>query len=278
MKRYLIILTIVLLNMSAVCLARVEYYVPKAVSIPTIDGILSAGEWADALAVEMAYPDIVTAPKEGTDILGTAPSASDISSTWYLKWDEDALYIACDVNDDVQLFTRPYPGPYNDQDIMQLCLNLNDDPNAGFLEEAAIFDLAPDTNDSAGADIFRHDLAYDYDPNDIAATINSGQGYILEVVIPWTSVSSNFFAYPGQRHGFGMMMLDYDNGSDISLITDFGNGVNVIGDPNGWNTMVTVDGDCGRQGRSQSDISGDCHVNLDDFALLAADWLNSTNP
>ena len=42
---------------------------------------------------------------------------------------------------------------------------------------------------------------------------------------------------------------------------------------------VTIyDNECGAWGYNVVDFSGDCYVNLDDFALMATSWLNCSDP
>jgi len=69
---------------------------PVASKVPTLDGTMSTGEWADAYKYTMNASD-TTAP--GVRASGSAKTAEDTSATIYLKHDADYLYVAVNVTD-----------------------------------------------------------------------------------------------------------------------------------------------------------------------------------
>lgn len=253
--------------------ARIDYMIPYNVVTPQIDGVLQSGEWDDALAVPVGYDAFVT-NGEGTDLLNSTPSASDISATYYFKWDETYLYMAFAVVDDTLVWRNNYPGPYNGQDVVQICFNPNDNAAATFTSDAWILDVAAETANAYGADIYRHTMDLPVDPNLVVSEI--GDGYVIEAAVEWQYLIYRDAA-AGDSHGLGLMIVDVDATSAESLLTDFGDGQNVIATPTAWNRMYLVDENgCGSQGKFASDLDSDCYVGLLDFKLMADDWLSST--
>jgi hypothetical protein len=118
------------------------------------------------------------------------------------------------------------------------------------------------------------------DPNNIDSAIAAeSNGYVVELAIGWNEIKPGLGAVQGDVHGIGLMILDFDGSAADSLLCDFGNGANVINQPAQWNTMTLVGSDgCGSQGRYLGDINADCYVNLLDFALIAQQWFDCTDP
>ncbi|MFI4911211.1 MAG: sugar-binding protein [Sedimentisphaeraceae bacterium JB056] len=267
---------IILITLTATLgFARVNYNIPYVEVLPTYDGVLQAGEWDDALSIAISYEDLVT-NGSGADVLGSTPASSDISGTYYFKWDEDFLYMAFDVTDDIQVWRNSYPGSYNGQDDVQVCFNPFDDPAAVFMTDAWIFDFAAETSDLYGPDVYRHTGDIFVDPNMIASTLET-DGYVIEVALSWKDISSEITAKAGDYHGFGLMIVDVDSSTAESLLCDFGEGVNVISNPAQWNILHLVDSKgCGSVGRLSADINADCYVDLSDFVMMTSDWMESS--
>lgn len=260
---------------AALGFARINYNIPPMSVLPTFDGVLQAGEWDDALSVAVSYEDFVI-NGSGADILGSAPASSDISGTYYFKWDETYLYMAFDVTDETLIWRNNYPGSYNGQDAVQVCFNPFDDPDAVFMTDGWIFDFAAETGDSYGPDVYRHNGDIFVDPNMIASTLEA-DGYVMEVALAWKDISSDINAKAGDYHGFGLMILDLDSDTAESLLCDFGEGSDVIGNPSQWNILHLVDSDgCGSVGRLSADINADCYVDISDFTMMAVDWMKSS--
>jgi len=180
------------------------------------------------------------------------------------------------VYDDSKTFTKNYPGPYNGQDCFQIAFNPLNDQEAGFVQEAAIYDLTAQTLNAAGASIYCHGI-YNVS-NFTVAGKEFADGWQIEVAIPWQATYKHY-ARPGDRHGLGLLIVDYDNGSTTvnNFLTDFGGGENTISDIATWNTLTLVGQDgCGANGRFAGDLDGDCYVTLADFAFIAQQWNMST--
>jgi hypothetical protein len=178
------------------------------------------------------------------------------------------------------MWRNTYPGPYNGQDTVQICFNPYNDSSATFEADAWIFDITAETVDTAGPDIYRHTGAFNSDPNIVKSVLDdASDNYVIETVIAWDDFKSDMTALPGDIHGIGLMLLDFDGSSADSLLCDFGNGSNVINQPDQWNTMTLVGADgCGSQGRYAGDINADCYVDMLDYSLIASQWLDCTDP
>ena len=204
---------------------------------PTIDGVISAAEAGSQLVVPMVWP-VAT----GWEIPGNAPSADDLSATWYVSWDANNLYIAADVKDNTQDWTGNDGGPFNVQDTAQPTFNPHNDPGCGFPACAAIYDLAIDNKDGTGAGIYRHGPSgWDASPVSVAGSKDGTAGYVLESAIPWsTAVGGGYTPANGDVHGLSFILVSQDDGNGTILYTDFGNGSNTIGNSASWNSITLV--------------------------------------
>jgi len=252
----------------AVSAFAMNYEIPQATVTPAIDGEVSAGEWADALVINIVYPDIINAPNNGT-LLQTAPtSADDLSMVWRIKWDAENLFIACEVKDDVVFWdTNPADG-FNAGDTAQIGINkLNDPANSAL----PIHDLVADTVNSTGAAFFNRGDSWASAV--IGGSIVSG-GYVIEVAVKWADYS--YVPAAGDKHGVVIIYPDVETGGVVDgLITDSGSGNwgSIFAVPYNWNTMTLVDvNGCGANGRSEADFNADCYVDIQDFAIIAANW------
>src|SRR5215467_6006608 len=89
-------------------------------SAPVIDGVFSPGEWAGAVPVYVtgsshpaAPPGVV--PNIGLPFLFPPDSPADSSFTIYALYDDNNLYVAVDVTDDIVICDGPVP--YLDDDV-----------------------------------------------------------------------------------------------------------------------------------------------------------------
>lgn len=285
MKKY-ILLIIVVLTVSNLTFATITYTAKQTLVMPTIDGILSSGEWDDAAVIPMANPDIVTAPKEGTLVINNAPnpSASDCSGTWYIKWDNSYLYVACRVYDNIFKWLMPSPGPYNGQDAMQLCFNLGNDPCAVFVDgsgtKTVIFDIAPQNSSGTGSSLYRHGQTLPFEGTLFAVGGELlSDGYVVEAKLAWSLFDTGYSPMQGDAHGIGLMLVDFDSFAPRTLMTDFGNGENVINTPSKWNKLILAGSDgCGEWGFPSGDLDKNCKVDFNDFAILAAHYMECSEP
>jgi hypothetical protein len=264
-----------ILMMTCSFVMAVDYSIPAASTAPVIDANSVSGEWDEALSIDISYPEILSG--SGTILTATTPSHADISAQVKMMWDSSNLYLFVRVYDEDPTYTKNYPGPYNGQDCFQVCFNLLNDQDATFLADAPIYDFTPQTADQAGASAYKHEMP-DYGVNSFElAGKELADGWQMEIAVPFYETFSHF-ARPGDRHGFGMLLVDYDGSSTVeNFLADFGNGQNTISDITTWNTITLIGADgCGANGRFAGDLNGDCYVNLLDIASIASQWLGST--
>lgn len=265
------IVTLLLVFLLCSTVMAIDYNVPWADSIPIIDGNLVAGEWDDAFTVVL---DTNIVSNGGTVRDFFPDDLADLSATIYVKWDADNLYLAARVYDQSLNWLQDAPGPFNDQDTLQVCFNLLNDPNAQIFEDAAIYDIVPQTADSAGPALYKHDGSLYSLPNASLDGQELADGYIVELSIPWSDFGG-YDAVVGDKHGIGFILVDYDNGYETTMFDYQGS----ITDIAGWNALLLVsENGCGSWGIPYGDINFDCRVNFEDFSLMAADWLNCTDP
>lgn len=246
----------------------VDYQVPFAAVAPVIDANDLAGEWDGAVSIDISYPEILAAG--GSSITGT-PTHTDLSGNVKMLWDADNLYVYVRVYDDNMTFTKSYPGPYNGQDCFQVAFNVLNNSSAVVLEDAAIYDFTAQTAGGTGASVYCHGV-YNVSKLTVAGK-QFADGWQMEIAIPWYATYHRY-AYPGDRHGLGLLLVDYDGGTTLTnFLADFGGGENTISDAATWNTITLVSTDgCGPHGRFAGDLSGDCYVTLIDAAILAQQW------
>jgi hypothetical protein len=280
MKFRLLILVLMVMSVVQASFGKLNYNVPRATVAPTIDGVLSANEWAGAMTVLMVYPDIVTSPREGAlnSAYGPPSSADDLSAVWYLMWDNSALYVACSVWDSELFWQDSQDGPFS-QDEVQLFFNFKNDPAAVYRAEAAIYDFAPRTNSSVTPHIYKRDNLYFSLPNGVIGSSFPGDGYIIEVKMPWADFDPGYVPAVNDIHGAGLVLLDYDDayltpGPDSSNIADFGKGSYTPSQVGLWNTLTLVTAlTCGDNGYLPTDFNHDCVVNMADFDVFLDNWL-----
>jgi hypothetical protein len=256
----------------------VNYTAPITSDVPVIDGDISS-QWSDAMSFTMAYPDIISSPNEGSVREYVPDNAADLSAVVYLKWDNQNLYVAARVYDQSLSFLQFYPGPYNSQDIFQMCFNLLNNPAAVSLQNAPIYDFAISDANDTGPYIYKHEGSLYSLPNAVIGGVILADGYTLEVKIPW----SDFDGYqptPGDIHGIGFITVDYDQNFYDTTMFDYGkNGTTGINIVSGWNTLTLVgDNNCGLWGIAAGDVNKDCRVDLSDYAMVATDWADCTDP
>ena len=274
---YKITCSILLIILACTALATAfDRQVPYATTPPIIDanGETAVSEWDGALTVSISYPELLASG--GTNgMSSTTPTHADLSANFKILWDENNLYIYARVYDDSLRWRSSFGTAFNDQDCFQVLFNFLNDPNAEFLHEATIFDITADTSDGYGAAAYAHG---DYQViHFVMESEILSDGWQMEVAIPWVATFHRA-AYPGDRHGFSLTLVDYDGlTTPANFLLDFGNGSNTISDISTWNTITLIGPDgCGANGRFIGDISGDCYVDLADFALMAQQWGQNT--
>ncbi len=263
---------------------------------PAIDGTITEAEMAGQLEFSMAWP----VPSGALLLDGSGSGVEELSAIWYLSWDSDNLNVSAIVLDDTPDFRLNSGGTgnvaYNAQDVIQPVFNPFNDPDHFFVDGqpadgfhgddiAAIYDIVVNTADDFGPDIYRHGPALS-DEEHASVTIGGEEtdfGYILEASIPWATAmddaAPNYVPTINDVHGLSFILLSF-NGQDggtseiATLMTDFGNGANTIGDPTTWNSITLVDAfatpvNC--------DFDGDGNCDVIDIDLLGKEIIAGTN-
>ncbi|MCP4191996.1 MAG: PEP-CTERM sorting domain-containing protein [Planctomycetaceae bacterium] len=291
MKRSIICFSIFIFIFPATVLAQFDRAVPKY--SPTADGIISDSEKMGQLAIPMVWPvETGAIPLEGS-----GSSEENLSAIWYVSWDDTNLNIAAIVKDDTPLYQLDSNGgnsAYNAQDVIQPCFNpfnnwdhffedgIPDDVDPGD-SVAAIYDIVVETSDEFGPDIYRHGPKLDpdeYESITVAGTINEDEsGYTLETTIPWAAAmddaAPDYAPTVGDQHGLSFILLSFateGGAANATLYTDFGEGINTIGDPTSWNS-ITLIGATAQAG----DFDANGSLDINDIDLLHAEILAGTN-
>ena len=283
-----------------------NYNLPQTASPPTINGVIGAGEWSDAKAVEMVFPDIITPPQLGTQRGGQFkpdwPTPDDISGMWYFKWDATYLYVAAVIrDDDLELipagstYRQACPPPDDvsegtgiDYDKVEFGLNLYHDGNNSF-QDTAFYYIGRQGDGTTRLENESQDAAMD-PTNGLKASSITADGYIVEAALKW----SDFDGYsPVLNDVHGMMLrLEDDDGYGVYndfywtggiRIIDIGRRVSgeyrTLDTPEIWHTATLVSSlSCGEHGYLDTDANRDCVSNLQDFAEVAATWMKCTHP
>jgi len=271
--------------------------IPLATTAPTIDGVLTTNEWDNAMAFEVACPDILTVPKEGNIWVGSAPAShADFSLTWYFKWDNANLYIAASVTDSTPAYLAGSPGAYNSQDLIQLEFDLTKtEPAINLDGTTAIYDIVGQTSDGIGGDIYRHqNQSGNFSEAEKAAIAVAGtelsDGYVVEVALPWSVIDHTGLGYTptvNDTHGIGLLQLDFNGDTTLttalSAFSDMWTTaswktvtlVNTSTQHSGWswNTGSTVYYPLTSVADLYQQAAPDDVVNFLDFAVLAEHWL-----
>jgi len=249
------------------------YNIPMAVTTPTIDGTLSAGEWDDAKEIYLAMPELTTAPNVGGQKY-EMPTHEDFSSYYYMKWDATYLYVGIKVIDDALVFDAGYP-----DDHVTLAFN---PLKAGTVQaDVAFYQMFRDYFGASqivmGAGF---NTAFDA-INAVKANAVQANGWSFEVAYKW----SDFNGYSptvGDQHGAAIMICDNDvaDGLRDTFLFDSGSGdTTVLGLPSLYRVATLTSGiACGDTGYLADDINQDCDVNLFDYADMADNWLACTTP
>jgi hypothetical protein len=228
---------------------------------PTIDGTITAAEMSGQLAIPMSWPF-----PGGFEAFNEAGDGiNDLSATWYVSWDETSLNVSAVVLDNTPDYRSASRGPYNGQDTIQPCFNPNNDPAHQFSPDpgggpAAIYDMAVDTSDAFGSDVYRHGALFKPGQQDSISIVGTkdgngtdaeGAGYVLEMALPWSiamdDVDSDYVPQVNDIHGLSFILVSFNGqqggaAETATLFTDFGNGVNTIGDPTSWNSITLTAG------------------------------------
>ena len=179
----------------------------KFQSQPEIDGEL-ADEWREEQSVELTDARYISRIQEGGETLRFWRGRNDLSARLYLGWDDDHLYLAVDVTDDIaRAFSSESPTWKGDG----LTIAIDPDLDGGigmramardYVFTQALMNKKPDRDEEEG----------DEPEGQYAVRRKSdGTGTIYESAIPWSYIDRVVPA-PGSRFGFNIYVTDDDSG------------------------------------------------------------------
>lgn len=200
---------------------------------PTIDGDLS--DWS-------ALPESADINTFGASYWS---GTSDLSADFNVQWDDDNLYLAVDVTDDVH--SQTYSG-YNlykgDEVEILLDANLASDLNTAVLDSDDYqIALSPGNFGSLDEEYYRYfPRGYGAYPSGLEVRAEeTATGYTLEAEIPWSAFGVND-PYIGKHFGFSIGISDSDQTGTSSQqsMTSIVSGYKLV-NPTTWSTMILGD-------------------------------------
>ena len=250
-----------------------NYNIPFTSAAPTIDGVIGAGEWTDAKAVEVKYPEIVTEPQYG-QVNYQRPTHEDLTGLWYFKWDNTYLYLAAEITDDVVWTWYGEEYPTSTYDYLVWGLNLYKDANDPC--NTWVGNLWRDYNGVTGVGDAN---------NAVKAASLTAEGYIIEVAFLWDDFNS-YSPTLNDVHRAAIRIADSDGPAGVgsatgSFLADARNAWGTAGDITWWHDFTLVNTlSCGDLGYLTTDVAQprDCRTSLPDFAVMSADWMECTDP
>ncbi len=161
--------------------ALTEYNIPKAVKAPVLDGIVSSGEWDNALKVVMDA-------SKGNIPTANEPSFFTPGSSFNYMWADDGLYFYADIKDNTAPGTAPeYGAALNSGDGIQIGIHTAEDSADGGSGQHLFFTFHPKTS-NGDPDIFEH-FAINGNVNGTCkiAVKFEGNSFLIEGFIPFST-------------------------------------------------------------------------------------------
>jgi len=203
--------------------AAQTYNIPKAASVPAIDGVINDDEWANALVVEMkAGGDGLTVP------IGAA--ADFAGATFKFMWADDGIYFAVISNGNNNPYSVPSAGEgaYNAGNGVQFNIYPTRETPGGGIGEAFFFSYHPQTDD--GKPYVGEHFTYSEGtgancPDAKIAVVMNGNDYTMEGLIPATGLKKSEVpvnVVSGARLFWNNVIMFTDNAEDQGLASDAG--------------------------------------------------------
>ena len=201
---------------------------------PVMDGVLSEGEYGAAIPLHVTFDQPTTTPGVIPPAFHPPDNTDDLSYTIYAMYDEDNIYIAVDVTDDIIFDDGPaYGSPGSEwedfdlpfwDDCVELCIDGDDignDFQSGPGKEG--FKVLVDVG---GKDAYAHDggpienglSVPPFDYCEFAPGLRPG-GYVVEfmIALSWIDVidgEGEAAPGPGSSIGFNVYVDDDDTGGE----------------------------------------------------------------
>lgn len=198
-----------------------------------IDGNL--GEWAEFPNYESAYLVFSDDSWDGTD---------DVRAAWRLGWDQNNLYVAVQVEDDIHVQTQSGSTIFKGDGVsLQVDTQFDADFGPGLSPDDYQINLSPGNfadnppvayrfrGDNSGnmIDMVGHDIQI--------AALPSGNGYLLEAAIPWRDIGVS--PGPGLRMGMALNVNDNDKpDTAVQEVMMSHVSTRIFNDPSSWGVIV----------------------------------------
>lgn len=181
--------------------ARLTFEIEETPRAPVIDGLLD--EWQDArrFAFAPGAPYVSTNPayqlrNDGQgEPAGTAGDAADLSGQFALRWDNESIYVAAWIRDNVHDVQGTGPERWWEKDSFSLFLDVpRDGDGPGWISGDHAFSLVADSSQPADGAWWRHGEAGGQvemaaPPAVRRAVRLTGEGYVVEAAVPMSLLS-----------------------------------------------------------------------------------------
>ncbi|MFH1368413.1 MAG: CIA30 family protein [Elusimicrobiota bacterium] len=199
----------------------------KLTSPVDIDG--NAGEWARSPVVRITKAGAVE---------GEVKSNADLSADIYLGWDDSALYIFCDIKDDVPLKNSLKEGELWNGDALELVFGANPEDSPRRVNfTTSDYQLIINPGNGLGKKPYIWNATLRKLAEGSVAVKKKSGGYAVEAAIPFSNFG-RFKPQPGKKYGFNFAIDDGDNGEvRESQSVWFGN-KEFFRNPSVWNQIT----------------------------------------
>lgn len=205
-----------------------QYQIPKASTAPVIDGVMSEGEWANALMITMNADTT-------EQIVGGSDYAKCPEGKFYWMWDDAGIYFYGKVVDTTEPFTvhKLGNGHYNSGDGIQFCVYPNIYDTSGSENKTGLFfwDLVfVDDGSTACGEHFPYGN-WDHLNNQwgkhmnevISAGSKDGSNYVIEAFFPsalWTVTDTPLYVEEGTTFAMANVLMEENSIGEQSLFVD----------------------------------------------------------
>lgn len=206
----------------------------RLTSPPTIDGRL--GEWSGVVAATSSNRVYSAAGWDGTE---------DLTAVWQLAWDNDNLYVAVAVTDDTHVQTTSGNQIFRGDSVdMQFDTAREADFGDGLSPDDFQITLSPGDFAGSSPSAFRYQgtssgaiLDAPGGNNVMVAAQQTGSGYTLEAVIPWSDL--NLTPSAGLTIGLALNANDNDTpGTAVQEVMLSNMPNRTLTNPTTWGTLT----------------------------------------
>lgn len=202
---------------------------------------------AKPIQVDGSLADWASVPRTTVDIDSCGPTKplakDDLAYTASFAWDDERLYVAVDVSDDVLQFPATGTTLWQN-DSFCLCLDAKGDTEGRYQADDYQLVFAPSNAGGKAEQRLYRNPAIPEGPAAFirfAATVRA-KGYRVEAAIPWKSLTA---AAPkaGQRLGLSHFVHDNDGDAAAIRMIAWGNDPDPAANPITWGHLILVESD-----------------------------------